>query len=172
MYRNFNRNLQIGYSISILMLAVVGIISYRTVHQLLDSNSAVEHSNLIIQKLEKTISVMKDAETGQRGYLLTDRKQFLEPYNGAYQQANGLVNQVAILTQDNPVQQRNMMEIHRILQQRLTILQSLIELRQQGKAITATDLDAGKSAMDALRLAINKAENDEQALLDQRIARS
>jgi PAS domain S-box-containing protein len=170
MYRNFNRNLQIGYGISILMLVVVGFISYRTVHQMLDSNRAVEHSNLILQKLEKTISVMKDAETGQRGYLLTDRKQFLEPYNGAYREASELVNQTAALTRDNPVQQRNMMEIHRILHQRLTILQSLIELRQHGRAVTAADLDAGKAAMDALRQAINKAENDEQALLDQRIA--
>ncbi|MBB6107716.1 PAS domain S-box-containing protein [Mucilaginibacter lappiensis] len=167
---NFNRNLQIGYGISILMLVIVGFISYRTVHQLLDSNHAVEHSNLIIQKLEKTISVMKDAETGQRGYLLTNRRQFLEPYNGAYQEANGLVNQVAVLTKDNPGQQRNMAAIHGILLQRMTILQSLIEMRQQDKAITANDLDAGKAAMDALRLAINKAENDEQVLLDHRIA--
>jgi PAS domain S-box-containing protein len=170
MQLNFNRNLQIGYGISILMLIIVGFISYRTVHQLLDSNQSVSHSNLIIQKLEKTISVMKDAETGQRGFLLTNRKQFLEPYNGAYQQANELVNQAALLTKDNPVQQRNMMEIHRILQQRMTILQALIALRQQGKAVTATDLDAGKSAMDALRHAIDNAENDEQTLLDQRTA--
>jgi PAS domain S-box-containing protein len=167
---NFNRNLQIGYGISILMLVVVGFISYRTVEQLLDSNRAVEHSNLILQKLEKTISVMKDAETGQRGYLLTNRKQFLEPYNGAYQQANGLVSEVAFLTKDNPAQQRNIRKIRLILQQRLTILQSLIELKQQGKPVRPTDLDAGKSAMDVLRQTINKTENDEQALLYQRIA--
>jgi PAS domain S-box-containing protein len=171
MQLNFNRNLQIGYGISILMLIVVGFISYRTVDQLLDSNHSVEHSNLILQKLEKTISVMKDAETGQRGYLLTNRRQFLEPYNGAYQQATGLIDQVAALTKDNPEQKRNMELIRRILQQRMTILQSLIQFRQDGKIITATDLDAGKSAMDALRRAINKAENDEQILLDQRIGR-
>jgi CHASE3 domain sensor protein len=171
MHLNFNRNLQIGYGISILMLVVVGFISYRAVNQLLESNHAVEHSNIIMQKLERTISVMKDAETGQRGYLLTNRKVFLEPYNGAYQEANGLVNQVAQLTIDNPKQQQNIKEIRLILQQRLTILQLLIEQRQQGKAITANDLDAGKAAMDALRKAISKTENDEQQLLDQRIGR-
>jgi PAS domain S-box-containing protein len=168
MHRNFNRNLQIGYGISILMLCVVGFISYRTVRQLLDSNRSVQHSNVIMQKLERTMSVMKDAETGQRGYLLTNRKAFLEPYNGAYRQATELVDQVATLTQDNPVQQRNMQEIRQILLQRLTILQTLIERRQQGKEISADDLTAGKSAMDALRDAVNKAQNDEQQLLDQR----
>jgi PAS domain S-box-containing protein len=167
---NFNRNLQLGYGISILMLVVVGFTSYRTVQQLLDSNRAVAHSNLIMQQLERTISVMKDAETGQRGYLLTNRKAFLEPYNGAYREANDLVNQVSQLTLDNPKQQQNIQVIRRILQQRLTILQSLIVQRQQGKAITANDLDAGKAAMDALRMAINKTENDEKRLLDQRIS--
>jgi PAS domain S-box-containing protein len=165
---NFNRNLQIGYGISILMLIVVGFISYRTVRQLLDSNNAVQHSTLIMQQLEKTMSVMKDAETGQRGYLLTNRRQFLEPYNGAYQQANALVDQVSALTKDNPEQQRDMQEIRRILLQRMTILRSLIVQREQGKAVTAGDLDAGKAAMDGLRLAINKAEQNEQSLLNSR----
>jgi PAS domain S-box-containing protein len=169
MQLNFNRNLQIGYGISILMLVVVGFISYRTVDQLLYTNQWVQHSNLVMQKLERTLSVMKDAETGQRGYLLTNRKVFLEPYNGAYREANDLVNQVALLTRDNPKQQQNITKIRGILRQRLTILQSLIEQRQQGKAITPNDLDAGKAAMDALRMAITKTENDEQRLLDRRI---
>src|ERR1700710_3042483 len=122
MQLNFNRNLQIGYGISILMLVVVGFISYQTVDQLLYSNQWVQHSNLIMQKLERTLSVMKDAETGQRGYLLTNRKAFLEPYNGAYQQAGSLINQIADLTKDNPIQQRNMQDIRRIIMQRLNIL--------------------------------------------------
>ncbi|MCQ6956427.1 PAS domain S-box protein [Mucilaginibacter aquariorum] len=167
---NFNRTLQIGYGISIFMLVIVGFISYRTVQQLLDSNRAVSHSNLVIQKLEKTMSVMKDAETGQRGYLLTNSKVFLQPYNEAYRQAGALLNEVTGLTQDNPTQQRHMQAIRLILQRRLTILQSLVNMRQQGKAIASADLVAGKSTMDDLRQAIDKAENDEQALLNDRIA--
>jgi CHASE3 domain sensor protein len=44
---------------------------------------------------------MKDAETGQRGYLLTGRVQLLEPFNGAYRQANQLLDQATQLTRDN-----------------------------------------------------------------------
>ena len=52
---------------------------------------------------------MKDAETGQRGFLLTNDKEFLQPYKGAYQKATTLVDQVQQLTADNLYQQHNMM---------------------------------------------------------------
>jgi PAS domain S-box-containing protein len=164
-----NRNLQLGYGISILILLVVGLFSYATIRNLLSSNYAVGHSNQVIRKLEATISIMKDAETGQRGYLLTNQAKFLEPYHGSYQKAMDLVGQVKALTTDNPEQQRNIHTIKNILITRLDVLQALIDKRQRGGMLTATDFESGKSAMDALRAAIDKAELDEQKLLDQRV---
>jgi len=130
----FNRNLQLGYGISVLLLLVVGCFSYITTSNLLSSNYAVEQSNMVIRKLEATMSIMKDAETGQRGYLLTNQAKFLEPYHGAYQKAMGLVDQVKMLTGDNPEQQRNMGTIKNILDTRLDVLQALIDKRQRGEA--------------------------------------
>jgi PAS domain S-box-containing protein len=167
---NFNRNLQLGYGISILILLIVGLFSYTTINKLLSSNYAVEQSNTVIQKLEATISIMKDAETGQRGYLLTNQAKFLEPYHGSYQKAMTLVDQVKAMTGDNPEQQRNIASIQKIMLTRLDVLQALIDKRQRGGAVTAADFNTGKSAMDALRAAIDKAELDERKLLDQRIA--
>jgi len=165
----FSRNLQLGYGISILILLVVGSFSYITVNKLLLSNYAVEHSNAVIRKLEATISIMKDAETGQRGYLLTNQAKFLEPYKGSYQKATNLVAQVKDLTSDNPEQQRNISVIKKILITRLNVLQALIDKRHRGEAIAGADFESGKSAMDALRRAIDKAELDEQKLLDRRV---
>jgi PAS domain S-box-containing protein len=166
----FNRNLQLGYGISILLLLVVGCLSYATISKLLSSNYAVEQSSAVIRKLEATMSIMKDAETGQRGFLLTNQAKFLEPYHGAYQKAMSLVDQVKALTNDNPEQQRNVNTIKKILVTRLAVLQALIDKRQRGEAVTEADFNTRKSAMDALRAAIDKAELDEQNLLDQRIA--
>ncbi|MES2809938.1 MAG: CHASE3 domain-containing protein, partial [Bacteroidota bacterium] len=115
MIRKFNRNLQWGYGFSIIMLILVGFISYRTVEALLDSNTAVTHSSLVIQKIEKTLSVMKDAETGQRGYLLTGRDLYLEPYNGAVKEALNLIAEAERLTVDNPTQQKNIAAIKKIM---------------------------------------------------------
>ncbi|UOE52075.1 PAS domain S-box protein [Mucilaginibacter sp. SMC90] len=167
---NFTRNLQLGYGFSILILLIVGIVSYNTIDNLLNSNKAVGHSTQVIQKLEQAISLMKDAETGQRGYLLTGKASFLGPYNGAYLKAQGLIDEVSVLTSDNRQQQANLKNISVILTRRMAIIKELVAKKQQMQAISAIDLEEGKSAMDALRLAVDRAENIEHKLLDQRAA--
>ncbi|MCC8424921.1 CHASE3 domain-containing protein [Mucilaginibacter sp. UR6-11] len=171
MINRFDRNLRLGYGVSILILLVVSLVSYLTLQNLLASNRLVEHSGKVMQKFEKVLSVMKDAETGQRGYLLSGNASYLEPYNGAYQQALQLTGELTRLTADNPRQQQNIALIEKVLRQRLAILQQLVDKKQRFETIVATDLDAGKSAMDALRQAIARAEHEEQELLKTRTAK-
>lgn len=168
MKNRLNRNLRIGYGFSMLIVITIGFVSFLTIQRLLKSNRAVSHSSQVMQKLEKVLSVMKDAETGQRGYLLTGRINFLEPYNGAYREALNLTDELAALTTGDPRQHTNVASIRNILHQRMDILQKLIDKKQHGQTIVPEDLDAGKSAMDVLRQAVAKAEADEQLLLDKR----
>jgi PAS domain S-box-containing protein len=167
----FNRSLRRGYGFSILILLVVSLVSYLTLQNLLDSNRAVAHSGEVMQRLEQLLSVMKDAETGQRGFLLTGRDTYLQPYNGAYRQARQNAVELSHLTTDNTRQQANVNAITHILADRLSILQKLIDKKQHGGLIVAQDLDAGKSAMDDLRKTVARAEADERILLADRTAR-
>ncbi|QQL49944.1 sensor histidine kinase [Mucilaginibacter ginkgonis] len=165
---NLNRKLQVGYGISIVVLIIIGFVSWFTLRNLLDSNRAVSHSVEIMQKYEQILSAMKDAETGQRGYLITGQTKYLQPYNGAYLQSESLALELKKLTADNSAQQKNIKIIQDILGNRLDILKQLVEKKQAAKPILSSDLDAGKSAMDALRNAIAKGEQDERQLLNAR----
>jgi CHASE3 domain sensor protein len=60
----------IGFGISLLILIGSSVASYISINNLLTSAALVNHTNTVVQKLEQTLSVMKDAETGQRGFLL------------------------------------------------------------------------------------------------------
>jgi len=171
MNNRFDRNLRIGYGFSLLIVLAIGFVSFFTLQRLLKSNQAVSHSSQVMQKLERVLSLMKDAETGQRGYLLTGRENYLQPYNGAYHEALDLTGELSTLTSDNPKQQTNMASIRGILRQRMDILQKFIDKKKKGQVITADNLDEGKLAMDALRAAVAKAEADEQLLLDTRTDR-
>jgi PAS domain S-box-containing protein len=168
MKNRIGRNLRVGYGFSISILLIVGAISYISLKSMLTSTRAVAHSSEIVQKLERLISAMKDAETGQRGYLLSGQANFLQPYQGAFVEAERLNKELTLLTQDNPVQQRNMNEISQVLRKRLGILQLMVAKKDRGEAITAIDLAAGKAGMDTLRSAVAKATKDEQLLLKER----
>lgn len=170
MISKFQRSLSLGYGFSLFMLLAVSLISYLTVQNLMNSNRAVAHSDKVIATLEKLLSVMKDAETGQRGYLLSGQITFLEPYNGAYGAAETLTDQLQMLTADNHRQQVNIAMIRQVLTQRLNTLQQLISKKQRSGTITPADLEVSKKAMDAFRAAIAEAERDESRLLNERTA--
>jgi two-component system CheB/CheR fusion protein len=169
MKNGLNRNLQYWFGISVLILVIISAISYSTIKNLLQSRKLVDHSNLIILKLEKVISVMKDAETGQRGFLLTNDKEFLQSYEGAYQKAIGLVNQVQQLAVDNLYQQHYILVVKNTLRREQNILEDMIKKKRAGESTLVDDLNMGKTAMDDLKAAINKMEKDETELLHIRL---
>src|SRR3569833_1617723 len=131
-----DRNLRLGYGFSVAILLVVSLVSYITLLGLLQSNRAVVHSDLVIEKLEKVLSVMKAAETGQRGYLLTGHTDYLEPYNGAYRKALKLTNDLMRVTDDDDQQHNNLNDNQGKLCHRLDILRRLVENKQRGEQIT------------------------------------
>ncbi len=72
--------------------------SYRNTIKLIENEHWVSHTHQVLTELEATLSTLKDAETGQRGYLLTGEERYLEPYNSAIARIN---QQVAGLQQRN-----------------------------------------------------------------------
>ncbi|WP_426671301.1 ATP-binding protein [Mucilaginibacter sp. McL0603] len=164
-----NRNLQYWFGISVLILVIISAFSYSTITNLLESRKLVDRSNLIILKLEKATSLMKDAERGQRGFLLTKDEDFLQPYEGAYQKAMGLVNQVQQLAVDNLYEEHYILVVKNSLKTEQITLGELIKKKRQGKVILIDDLGTGKAAMSQLKSAINKMEKDETDLLHTRL---
>lgn len=169
MKQTLTRNLQIGFGFTLLLLIISSVLSYVSIQNLLTSSAMVDHSNQVVAELESVMSTMKDAETGQRGFLLTGKDEFLEPYKGAYGKALTTTNKVLGLTIDNPRQQANVKKIKNILLKRLDILQDILDQRQKGLALTVEELRKGRIAMDDLRQAVSNAETEEKTLLAARV---
>jgi signal transduction histidine kinase/DNA-binding response OmpR family regulator/CHASE3 domain sensor protein len=164
------RNLLIGFSISLLILILSSVASYISIKNLLNSAQLVEHSNLIGKKTDGIISTMKDAETGQRGFLLTGETVFLEPYNGSYDKAMTMIADVKDLTKDNPTQQANVDTLSNIISRRFSMLQDLIDERKANAVIDISRLREGKNFMDSVRAVVNKMDTAEHELLTKRTA--
>lgn len=168
MNNTFKRNLIIGYSLSLLLLLISAVASFVSINSLLDGSVMVNHTNTVINRLENVISVLKDAETGQRGFLLTGENSFLEPYNGALNQTYSLIDEVKGLTNDNPGQQQTIESLRLMVSKRISQLQLLIEARKGGRQATVGELLQGKKYMDEARALVQQMQSREQTLLVQR----
>ncbi|RYE28701.1 MAG: response regulator, partial [Sphingobacteriaceae bacterium] len=165
MKTKINRDLQIGFGLSLLLLIISSLASYISIHNLLNNAENVARSNKVISRLENIISIMKDAETGQRGFLLSGEKEFLQPYNGADQKVFNAVKEVRQLTAGNVVQQQQITQLETAVKTRLTKLHQLILQKLSGKNISISQLQQSKAEMDNLRTLIADMEMQERAFL-------
>ncbi len=159
------RNLRLGYGLSLLLLLLSSAASYTSIQKLLDSSRMVNHTNQIILELENTISILKDAETGQRGFLLTGIEQFLDPYKGAYDNAVVSIDKIRKLTSDNPLERQNCDELEDIIKKRLKRLDQILKVKRGTQAVTTSNLIEGKNYMDRARRVVIRMEDLENNLL-------
>ena len=164
----FKRNLVIGFGISVLLLIIGSLASYISINNLLYSAKMVSHTNEVVLKVENVLSIMQDAESSQRGYLLTGDERFLESYREAYENVTASVNEVKRLTSDNPQQRPDCDQLKIVAQKRMNFLQLLIDKKRNNEEVTDSLLFIGRAYMNNARVLINNIQQREQALLQER----
>jgi PAS domain S-box-containing protein len=175
MSQTIEDKIKIGIGIVVVVLLVNGWLSYRAARTLLNNEQEVTHSYQVLENLETVLSTLKDAETGERGYIITGEVQYLEPYQSAIGQIDSHLQKLKQLTADDPRQQARLPVLQRKIAARLDTLKDGIALRSAGDAEGARQLVAsglGKQMMDDLRQFMDTMENEENQLLSQRMEES
>jgi len=133
----------------------------------IDSQAWVAHSGKVLFELSETESLLKDAETGQRGYCYTGDSRYLTPYNQAVGEVLPQIDDVARLTADNPSQQARARQLRSLAEKKMAELSETIALYKAGKFDQAKELvlsDTGLAYMDQMRLLLVQMENEELSL--------
>ena len=154
-----------------MLLAAIGAVAYRSINTLSRTSNSVTHTHVVLEHLASVVSLLVDAETGQRGYLLTGDESFLEPYQTAITEIAKTVNELRELTSDNPAQQKRIGQAEPLIAAKLSILKRTIEMRRNREVEQATKViqaGEGKKFMDDLRSIFEKMESEERDLLKQR----
>ncbi|MDB5581691.1 MAG: histidine kinase [Bradyrhizobium sp.] len=167
----FGRMLSVGYALAGLVLLLVAAVGYQSTASLIENDDLVNHTHLVRRELADLLSQIKDAETGQRGYVITGSDAYLEPYQSARSGIKGTFDDVQKLTSDNPDQQRRLQALSPLIDAKLAELQRVIDLRKADGvdgAVKAVADNTGKALMDQIRTVVADADHDETGLLDQR----
>ncbi len=171
MVNTFRRNIRVGLGVSLTALIISSTASYISIQKLLESDFWVDHTFKVIQDFDYILSRMKDAETGQRGYLLAGDPVFLEPYNGAKDDVQNHVEHVQRLTSDNLSQQEDFSRLEQLIGQKYALIDRTIEDRKRERTVTTQTLLEGKHIMDNIREQIRKMKQREQNLLAERTSK-
>jgi methyl-accepting chemotaxis protein len=156
-----------GFGLALVMLVIVGTVSYDSTTKLIDSAGWVQHTHEVLNGLDDLLSVMKDAETGQRGYVITGEARYLEPYQGARDVVDQKLRHLRELTSDNPIQQQRLTAIEPLIASKFAELQETIDLRRTKGFAAAEQVvvtDKGKNAMDSIRKLVGEMEEEENRL--------
>ncbi|RTR39008.1 diguanylate cyclase [Shewanella canadensis] len=131
----------------------------------------VIHTHEVLNETQTLSGAMKDAETGQRGYLLTASSAYLEPYHNGVLIAKESFIRLKALTSDNPAQQDTLNLIESQMLLKFEEMEETIELVQGDNnemAVQIVSDNRGKQYMDNIRSLFATFINAETLLLEQR----
>jgi signal transduction histidine kinase/ActR/RegA family two-component response regulator len=175
MHKPVERTLVIWFSVILIVLLGNIALSYRATRVIIENEQWVNHTYKVMSELDATLSTIIDAETGQRGFLITGIDSYLDPYNEAIVKVSDHLKSIRNLTIDNPDQQRLISILEPSVNERLGIIAETIRLRRQDGFETARSIiltNKGRTAMDAIRKIIADMKHEEENLLHQRNAES
>jgi two-component system, sensor histidine kinase and response regulator len=163
-------------SVAVRFAIVAGFIipaaigSYLITSRFISISAEVDHCHEIIECLGETYSLLKDAETGQRGFLLTGGNgKYLQPYDDARGAISQKLERLTALTERNrPAQKIMVEELKGLIRDKLAELAETIRLHRGGEVEAALSLvktDVGQHFMDEIRDIANRSDSIERQRL-------
>ena len=163
----------VAFVLGMVVILAVGTAAFVYTHRLQGDNRRVRHTQEVLEKLDHILLTLDDAETGQRGYLLTGEERYLEPYNTAAPAIRNDIDAAIELMRDDTAQQHDLEAVRARAGDKLAELRETIGLRRTaglGPAVAVVRTDRGKKRMDEIRALIAAMETRERQLLADRTA--
>ena len=161
-----------GTAATIIATLVIGLSTLRSVY---DASAMTAHTYSVISALRQLLATSIDAETGQRGFLITGAPTYLEPFDRARANLTAEIDQLRTLTGDNPEQQADVDRLSAVTEAKFAELEETIRLRRDDDLAAARALvlsHQGKRTMDEMRKIVERMEARENALLSARTAQA
>jgi PAS domain S-box-containing protein len=153
-----------GLILTGLLVILLGMYLFRAIERLEDDIWQIANKRQTIVVLEQVFSAVKDAETSQRGFILTGDEAYLEPYNSALLRIDSLLLKLKLHRQ-LPDQTNEYTILESLTKRRLVLLAEIMNIRRQRgftEAQLAIASKKGMYVMDSLRAVCNRIESQEE----------
>ncbi|AWG27032.1 CHASE3 domain-containing protein [Flavobacterium kingsejongi] len=156
------------FAISVFVIFFIAGVSNKQIQSLNKSQELIINSHKVHIQLEQLVSTIKDAETGQRGYILTHDNDFLQAYNGSRIKINQSLENLHTIFSEHPQRLENLDKLKALIDKHYVLLLQGIEVSNAPNYDASTLRDKmimGKNVMDSIRTQTNKMINVEMKQL-------
>ena len=156
------------FAVAGLVIAATTFITYAYGTKILQAHAREEVRRQVIRQLEQLLSTIKDAETGERGFIITGDERYLEPYNAASDRLSHELETIKGMPRID-ITQKDVAGVEQLVQAKMADLHSTIELRRSEgfeAAAAATETGRGRKIMDDLRADIARIQTKKTAALE------
>jgi CheY-like chemotaxis protein/signal transduction histidine kinase/CHASE3 domain sensor protein len=160
-----------GFLVAIAAVLIIGALSYQSLHTTEGTAESLTRTAEVQTHTEQLLSTLKDAETGQRGYLLTGREDYLAPFLDAKHALPVEFSALAALLGPDPAQRARLETLKSLAAEKMEELNQTVELERSGRGEEARKLvgtDRGKNTMDRIRGVADEMVLGERQMFAQR----
>ncbi|WP_293870877.1 sensor histidine kinase [Spirosoma sp.] len=165
--RPMNRRIALGFIIAMVLIASGFIISFYSYNKHGEDTQRVRHTYEVTGTLERILSLVKDLETGSRGYLITNDTSYLQPYHKAVSQLPVELKKLKELSTDNRLQQHRQQVLAELISDKLAATQVRIATSIADKTNLAISAQ-NKRLMNIIRQHVSIMVETEQSLMEMR----
>lgn len=173
--KSLEKKLIIGIIAVSILLIITGIVSYKTLIDSIETARDVAHTHEVLTEIENTLSTLKDAETGQRGFLIAGQEDYLEPFHKANEDIRKRLARLKELTARNPRHRERLAALEPLIKARFDDLHRTVKLRRNEGFESAQKVvlaNEGKEKMDSLRQLFDEMREEENTALQGHLASS
>ncbi len=168
----YDRLILIGYVAAIAILGFIGFESFRSTSTYIASDKDVTNTHLLIETLGTIQSTLKDAENAEKGYIITSKNMYLDPYISDRNKLTKIAGE--LLTIGNPTlqQRKSFTHIDSLISMRIELLNTGIILRSSKNGFEAAQRiiasDTEKNVSDSINAMIDRLQKSTKALLEEK----
>ncbi|HWW21040.1 MAG TPA: CHASE3 domain-containing protein, partial [Steroidobacteraceae bacterium] len=157
---------------AIVVMVLSGIIGWRAAQSSVAASQAIARNKDAQLNLDRTLSAVRDAESGQRGYLLTGRDTYLQPYNAAVADLPSRLSQLRAGVSGDPTAVQQVDRLQDTIAAKMEELARTIQLQQsRGRANAMAEVltDRGAQLMDAVLEQVAVLQTQQSKLFESEI---
>jgi len=161
-----------GFILALLFIMLIGVVTYENTGTIMAATNRRKHAHDVLLNTVGLLSALKDAETGERGYVLTGDEEYLEPYKSGLADAQDRLLRLQSLLQDSKQSWTMLQKLEPLISAKLGDWARIVELRRKPEqgfaaAVAAIRMDAGRQRMTDIRTLLQGLEAGENRAREQ-----